>query len=89
MIDKIRRHVWWFAFRNVACLKLSRAAAWLLIRALGGTRGTPSGQNTKKLLLLSKRGLFEDAASAFENDQRFETWYLDMVGIKPFKAMGL
>jgi len=87
MIDKIRRHVWWFAFRNVACLKLSRAAAWLLIRALGGTRGTPSGQNTKKLLLLSKRGLFEDAASAFENDQRFETWYLDMVGIKPFKAM--
>ena len=87
MNDKIRRHVWWFAFRTVARLNLARAAAWLMVRALGGAQTGSSGQDAKKLLLLSKRGLFEDAASAFEGDQRFEPWYLDMVEIKPFKAM--
>lgn len=87
MNAKIRRHVWWFAFRTAARLNLARVAAWLLVRALGDARGHPLGPDARKLLLLSKRGLFEDAAAAFEDDPRFETWYLDMVEIKPFKAI--
>jgi len=88
MIAKIRRHIWWFAFKTAARFDLAVVAAWLLTVALGGRdRSRATSPGTVKLLLLSKRGLFEDAATAFEDDFRFETRYLDMVEVKPFKAI--
>ena len=88
MIAKIRRHIWWFAFKTAARFDLAVVAAWLLTVALGGRdRSRATSPGTVKLLLLSKRGLFEDAATAFEDDLRFETRYLDMVEVKPFKAI--
>ena len=87
MIGKIRRHVWWFAFRHAARFDFAFVAAWLLTLAVVNDRSRATAPGAVKILLLSKRGLFEDAATAFEDDPRFETWYLDMVEIKPFKAM--
>lgn len=87
MINSLQRHLWWFSFKLVARFNFWYVASWLLVLALKKPSKNRSIQRKKRLLVLSKRGLFEDVESAFEKDSRFEVWYLDMVRIKPFKAM--